>query len=174
MEKAKGGPATRSEIKDLKEWLLCTWDPAHRLELVANDIRLDKLGVDVELMSVPWYAQIPKDIAAMYACRSYGKQYEELLKTAKHLGRKWYAMAKFCETRFAQSELLVYKNFEKNYSTYRRAWGGDAEAVEPELDGAPAAATTTEAAAAEAAATSKDRNCKRNNCYTQPFPYYST
>jgi hypothetical protein len=73
VEQAKGAPATRSEIKSLKEWLLCTWDPAHRPELVASDIRLDKLGVDVELMSVPWYAQIPKDISAMYACCSYGK-----------------------------------------------------------------------------------------------------
>ena len=122
VEQAKGAPATRSEIKNLKEWLLCTWDPAHRLELVANDIRIDKLGVDVELMSVPWYAQIPKDIASMYACCSYGKQYEELLQTAKHLGQRWYAMVKFCETRFAQSELMVYKNFEKNYKTYRTTW----------------------------------------------------
>ncbi len=54
----------------------------------------------------------------MYACCIYGKQYEELLQTAEHLGRKWYAMVKFCETRFAQSELKVYINFEKNYNTY--------------------------------------------------------
>ena len=58
----------------------------------------------------------------MYACCSYGKQYEELLQTANHLGQRWYAMAKFCETRFAQSELMVYKNFEKNYKTYRTTW----------------------------------------------------
>jgi hypothetical protein len=67
VEKAEKSPATRSEICNLKEWLLCTWDHAHRLELVANDIRVDKLGVDVELVSVPWYAQIPKDIPSMYA-----------------------------------------------------------------------------------------------------------
>jgi len=53
---------------------------------VANDIRIDLLGVDVELMSIPWYAQIPKDIATMYACCGYDKQYEELSQTAKHLG----------------------------------------------------------------------------------------
>ncbi len=35
-------------------------------------------------------------------------------------------MAKFYETRFAQTELMVYKNFEMNYNTYRIAWGGDA------------------------------------------------
>ncbi len=56
------------------------------------------------------------------------------MKTTRLLGRKWYAMAQFGETRFAQSELMVYKNFEKNYNTYSRTWGGDAEAIEPELD----------------------------------------
>ena len=37
------------------------------------------------------------------------------MKTAEHLGMKWYAMFKFCETRLAQSELMVYKIFEKIY-----------------------------------------------------------
>ncbi len=73
VELAKGAPATRSEIRNLVEWLLCTWDPAHQLELVTNAIRIDKLGVNAKLMSVPWYAQIPKDISAMHACCSYGK-----------------------------------------------------------------------------------------------------
>jgi hypothetical protein len=99
------------------------WDPTHRLELVTGDIRVDKLGVDVELMAVPWYAETPKDIDAMYACCSYGKQYEELLQTAAHLGRKWYAMVKLCETKFAQSELKVYIYFEHNYINYRGTWG---------------------------------------------------
>ena len=36
-------------------------------------------------------------------------------------------MVKFCETRFAQSELKVYVNFEKNYATYRRTWGVETE-----------------------------------------------
>ena len=81
-------------------------------------------GVDVELMVVPWYSQTPKDIAAMHATCKYGKQYEDLLRTADHLGQRWYAVVKFCDTRFAQSELKVYINFEKNYTTYRRAWGG--------------------------------------------------
>ena len=67
IERATGTTATAKETAGLLEWLLCTWDPAHRLELVANDIRVDRLGLDVELASVPWYAQIPKDISAMYA-----------------------------------------------------------------------------------------------------------
>ena len=28
-------------------------------------------------------------------------------------------MVKFCETRFAQTKLMVYKNFEKSYKTLK-------------------------------------------------------
>ena len=101
VENAKGAAATAREVNNFVEWLLCTWDPAHRMELVANDIRVDREGLDVELMAVPWYSQTPKDIAAMYATCSYGKQYEELLKIAGQLGERWYAMVKFCEIRLA-------------------------------------------------------------------------
>ena len=81
-----------------------------------NDINIDGLGVDVELMSVPWYAQGTQDISAMYACCSYGKQYKELLATHGHL-HMLYVVVRFCDTKFANSELKVYINFEKNYST---------------------------------------------------------
>jgi hypothetical protein len=119
VEKAKGASTTQTEIRNLVEWFLATLDPAHRLELVAHDIRIDKHGVDFELMSVPWYAKIHKDTTAIHACCSYGKHYEELVQNAKHLGQRWYAMVKFCETKFAESKLLVYKIFEKNYKSYR-------------------------------------------------------
>ncbi len=93
----------------------------------------------------PCYAQIHKDIVATYACCGYGKQYEELLQNAKHLGQRWYAIAKFCETRSTQSELMVYKNFKKNYNSYRKTWSGDAVGVEPEPDAATIVAQTTTA-----------------------------
>ena len=56
------------------------------------------------------------------------------MQTTKHLGHSWYAMVKICETIFAQSKLVVYKNFEKSYNTYRWARGGDAEAIKLQLD----------------------------------------
>jgi len=59
-------------------------------------------------------------------------------------------MVKFCETRFAQSELMVYKNFEKNYKIYRTTWSCDVDAVKPELDAAATAATATTATTKEA------------------------
>ena len=49
------------------------------------------------------------------------------MDTTEHIGMKWYSMVKFCETRFAHSELKVYINFEKNYATYCRTWGRDAD-----------------------------------------------
>ncbi len=60
-------------------------------------------------------------------------------------------MAKFCETRFAQSELMVYKNFQKSYKTYRTTWSGDAVAIEPELDAATIARNVAATTIAEAA-----------------------
>jgi hypothetical protein len=77
----------------------------HHLELVANDIRFDREGQDIELMSIPWYSQTPKDITIMYATCSYGKQYEELLHTTDYLDKLWYAMVKFDDTLFAQYAL---------------------------------------------------------------------
>ncbi len=53
VENAKGVASTATEVNIFMEWLLCTWDPAHRMELVANDIRVDRAGADVELMAVP-------------------------------------------------------------------------------------------------------------------------
>ena len=122
---------------------MCTWDPAHLMKLVANDIRVDREGVDVELMVVPLYSQTIKDIVAMYATCNYGKQYEELLETAGHLGERWYAMVTFCETRFAQSELKVYINFEKNNKTCHRARGGNITEAEAKANAATTTGATT-------------------------------
>jgi hypothetical protein len=80
----------------------------------------------------------------MYACCSYGKQYGELLETSKHLGIRWYAMVKFCETRFAQSDLKIYANFEKNYVANRRTWGGvKTEEPDESMDNTEVPTTTT-------------------------------
>jgi hypothetical protein len=52
-------------------------------------------------------------------------------------------MVKFCVTRFAQSELKVYINSEKNYKTYRRAWGGSNTKAKEEVAIAAITATIT-------------------------------
>jgi len=52
-------------------------------------------------------------------------------------------MVKFCETRFAQSELKAYANFEKNYSTYRRTWGVETEEHGKCMDNTEVPTTTT-------------------------------
>ena len=79
VQEASEGQVTRTEIQNVMEWMLCNWDPTHRLELVTKSIRLGRLVVDVKFIVVPWYAQTPKAIFAMYACCNYGKQCEELL-----------------------------------------------------------------------------------------------
>jgi hypothetical protein len=75
-------------------------------------------------------------------------------------------MVTFCDTCFAQSELKVYINFEKNYSTYRRTLGGsyntkeEAEATEATNEAAtatppPTASATTQEATPVVAAAAK-------------------
>jgi hypothetical protein len=54
-EAATVDPASATEVQSLIQWILCMWYLAHPLQLVTGDIRVDKLGVNVELMAVPWY-----------------------------------------------------------------------------------------------------------------------
>jgi hypothetical protein len=104
-----------SAVVRMVEWLLCTWDPAHRMELSLKSVREDKEGVDEELNSVSWYPPIPRDISQVYSNISYGKGYEMILQIAEDMGRRLYSMERFCDTRFAQSEQKVYANFLRDY-----------------------------------------------------------
>jgi hypothetical protein len=61
-------------------------------------------------------------------------------------------MVKFCETRFAQSKLMVHKNLEKNYKTNRTTRLGEAISIVPELDAVATSFDVVAAAAAKAAA----------------------
>ncbi len=66
-------------------------------------------------------------------------------------------MVEFCETIFAQSELVVYKNFEKNYNTYRRTWGANAEGFETKSASTSATSRRAARAATVAAADKRKR-----------------
>lgn len=96
-------PAVDKYVK----WLICSWDGAHRGELVLSDVRDDKPGIDEELNSVEWYRHVLKIISCILASSSYGKGYEELLAIALGMERRLYALNKFQDTRFAASELRV-------------------------------------------------------------------
>ena len=77
-------------------WLLCTWDPAHRLELCLADVRADKPAVaeylegggegDHGLPRISWYKPIAGHISELYNKYSYGKGYETLLDLAAEGG----------------------------------------------------------------------------------------
>ena len=56
---------------------------------------------------------------------------------------------------------MVYKNFEKNYKTYRTTWSGEADAFQPELDAATIAAATTFVAAATTTTTATTTKAKQ-------------
>ena len=41
------------DVLKMMQWMLCTWDGAHMLELALSDVRQDKQGVGVKLHEVP-------------------------------------------------------------------------------------------------------------------------
>lgn len=91
------GPAFISEeVEYAMQWLLCTWDPAHRLELVLKDVRKDVLSVHEELPELKWYGEIAMDVNEIYSKFTYRKGCEELINCAEQLGLRLYEICKIC------------------------------------------------------------------------------
>ena len=105
------------DVQDMVEWIMPSWDPAHRLELVIGDARKDAEGVGVALPTIGWYSLISVAISDIYTKFAYGKGYEELRKIAEENDLQFYALKRFCDTRFAQAEHKVYINFMHNFPT---------------------------------------------------------
>ena len=89
------------DVSKILHWLLPSWDGAHRLELTLGDARKDKPGVDVELNSISWYANMSIAISEMYENFSYGKGHEFLRDIAEEESVRLYALKYFCDTQFA-------------------------------------------------------------------------
>ena len=109
------------DVQDMVEWIMPSWDPAHRLELVIGDARKDAEGVGVALPTIKWYSLISIAISDIYTKFAYGKGYEELRKIAEDEDLHFYALKRFCDTRFAQAEHKVYINFVHNFPTLVKA-----------------------------------------------------
>ncbi|KAK3272570.1 hypothetical protein CYMTET_19146 [Cymbomonas tetramitiformis] len=85
------------------------WDGGHKTELVLADVRKDEV--------LTWYKEVPEAINEIHSKVGYGKNYGALRKAAVKAGKKFYNIQTFCDTRFAQAERKVYKNFVLNYLT---------------------------------------------------------
>ncbi|KAK3279200.1 hypothetical protein CYMTET_12904 [Cymbomonas tetramitiformis] len=83
------------------------WDGGHRTELVLSDVRKDEV--------LTWYKEVPELLNQFQSKFAYGKNYELLRAAAARVGKKFYNLQTFCDTRFAQAERKVYKNFILNY-----------------------------------------------------------
>ncbi|KAK3241752.1 hypothetical protein CYMTET_48508 [Cymbomonas tetramitiformis] len=89
------------------EWTMPGWDGGHRTELVLADVRKDEV--------LTWYKETPETINEIHSKVGYGKNYEALRASAAKVGQTFYNLQTFCDTRFAQAERKVYKNFILNY-----------------------------------------------------------
>ena len=98
-------------------WCTVRWDPAHQVELALNDVRMDKTGVS-KLRTVEWYKPLSESISLLVNSFQYGKGYEEIRALAAKLQVTLLNPAKFCETRFVQSETKVIKSLLENWPLY--------------------------------------------------------
>jgi hypothetical protein len=106
-------------------WAVAMHDGAHVLELTMGDCRqhrsLSMLPVDPLLLAFvgekfqQWYKHTAKRVGDIQILYNYGKQYEELAEVAGKLNLKLYAPERYCDTRFAQAERKVYKNYILNW-----------------------------------------------------------
>jgi hypothetical protein len=80
------------------------------MELVLSDLRTDSEHPDLALVSVKWYADLPKLLAPIIRRFKIGKQNEELRAVAALLEKRLYALQTFCDTRFGAAEHKVYLN----------------------------------------------------------------
>jgi hypothetical protein len=103
----------------LLNWGLSAWDRAHIIELVLTDCREDRDHATVSLHSVRWYRLTAVAISDVDSPFRYGKGYEEATKIAADLLLKFFDPQSHCDTRFAQAEVKVYRNFNKNAVTYQ-------------------------------------------------------
>eukprot|EP00918_Siedleckia_nematoides_P104823 GHVU01228813.1.p1 GENE.GHVU01228813.1~~GHVU01228813.1.p1 ORF type:complete len:275 (+),score=47.16 GHVU01228813.1:412-1236(+) len=109
-------------------WLHCLWDPAHKLELLVEDIKKDREAVEdddgttEELVSVAWVNAINKTVTTALSAFQTGKGYQELVQVAEEMLSDMRSPKKLCETRFVASALTVFKNMAYNFRFYVELW----------------------------------------------------
>jgi hypothetical protein len=74
-----------------------------------------------DLPEVKWYALISQIISDIYSKFNFGQGFERLIDIAMEEEIVLYALKRFCDTAFAQSEHKMYPNFVKNYQMLLRA-----------------------------------------------------
>jgi hypothetical protein len=93
---------------------LALWDPAHKLQLAAHDMREDKTGT-INLQAVEWYAIMLTELSEMLEGITWGKGLEELKRIAADVLVRLLTAKRFCLGRFVGSEVVVYESFLRNY-----------------------------------------------------------
>ena len=76
---------------------------------------LGRIKRGVELNFVPWYIELSAAVSDIYNKFAYGKGYELLRDIAEDHNVRLHSLKYFCDTRFAQSERIVFLNFIRNF-----------------------------------------------------------
>lgn len=103
----------RQGFKDQIDWLIFSWDPAHKLSLAENDTRKDNADGTKKVGSLKDVTDTVQDI---WKHVSYGKHNEEYEVICEELNIKGQnAPLTFSDTRFAQYAFFVLRNFRHSY-----------------------------------------------------------
>lgn len=92
------------------DFFLPMWDMAHRLECALNDIRKEN--------SFSWLNSQAQTIGNIMKKYKWGIGYEELINLAEQLQVHFLNPKSFQQTRFVQSEVRVYKTFQRDFKLF--------------------------------------------------------
>eukprot|EP00918_Siedleckia_nematoides_P063266 GHVU01137778.1.p1 GENE.GHVU01137778.1~~GHVU01137778.1.p1 ORF type:complete len:619 (+),score=38.48 GHVU01137778.1:1171-3027(+) len=111
-------------------WLTIRWDSAHKVELVLEDLLLDRQGSE-ELDTVAWLGTLPATTCRVLARFQWGKHYEEIRDMATELEFGLRNPNSISGTRFVKSATKAYKNVQHNFRAYVQAYT-DASTIPPD------------------------------------------
>ena len=96
-----------TDTKKLKGWVLCTWEPAHNINLTDLEIR--------DMQVFDWLVRFTNVIKEVTGLLNIGKGLEQMIAAAEELNTKRYILQGFCATRFAAYFEVSLENFIRSY-----------------------------------------------------------
>eukprot|EP00918_Siedleckia_nematoides_P070988 GHVU01154961.1.p1 GENE.GHVU01154961.1~~GHVU01154961.1.p1 ORF type:complete len:483 (-),score=74.90 GHVU01154961.1:310-1758(-) len=105
------------------QWLTIQWDPAHKAELVLEDLMEDREGAE-QLSSVKWLRALPPKTSKILHRFQMGKHFEDIRMVAAELEVCFRNPCRIRTdgTRFVDAALRVYRNLLQNFTAYVHAY----------------------------------------------------
>ena len=92
-------------------------DPAHRIELVANDVKNGKINRngEIKIPATTWLIELDNVLQHIMIKFNYGINHTQLINIAKEFGQDFLQFSLFSDTRFYQYAWRTYNHFAKMF-----------------------------------------------------------